>query len=127
MFDTGRRYYDEHFAQPAVHMWCSLVLTLSKMLETMKKAKDKVLNVEVLYDLSILKQHVSDMTSLEQLEDAIHVCRVTIVYNDEQARITMSTSRAMEEVATATLRLLVFVGGCFLFGPRACPPPRWRS
>eukprot|EP00972_Heterocapsa_arctica_P103894 15311873-Heterocapsa_arctica.AAC.1 len=62
-----------------------------------------------------------------QLEGAIHACRIIRVHNDEQARVTFSTFRALEELATATFRLLVFVGGCFLFGPRAWPPPRWRS
>ena len=106
---------------PHHHVWGALILALLQAPAPANAASASQENMNVCKaDMLILSQHATAVASAQQLQDIVHVCRVSRAYKENTSKVQISVDHELTPVLACVLRQCLAQGAQLMHGP---PPP----
>eukprot|EP00972_Heterocapsa_arctica_P094283 13903567-Heterocapsa_arctica.AAC.1 len=97
MQQCGKKYFDERngnnnsvsmLGAPHLHVWKAMIEAIVQIGNTTTQK----LSPTVQQDLKLLREHLATMFNIEELQDVVHVCRITNTFQEGKCKIIIMTA-----------------------------------
>jgi hypothetical protein len=117
MQNKGMEYYEQRKTQsaqmagaPHHHVWAAMVLSL------VAAGKTASLSSTCREDLANIERHANSTESPIELQDSVHVCKITKSHQEGTSKIFLSVAAELHPIMVSIIRLLAALGGTITHG-----------